>query len=100
MKKIEDETFYVPFTRLQLMKVFEHIKRIDQHFDECCAFNNDRCNYQGKYEELYKVLEMAGIPDEFLPFGGTGEEKDNKFNYHLDKLTEQGQVLFDKDVIG
>jgi hypothetical protein len=98
MKPIDEETFFVPFTRLQLMKVFDHIQRIDRHFDECCGHDHDRCSYQERYDELYSILRLAGIPDELTPFGGMGEEAMSKFKYQLDKLTQEGKVLYDKDV--
>ncbi len=48
----------IPYTRAQLT---------EQHFDACCAFQQDSCHWADEYNDLYGRLEMAGLPAVITP---------------------------------
>lgn len=59
----------VEFTDQQLRQVYDRIELIDQHFERCCAFQRDSCHYADEYNQLYKILHLAGVPEAKTPFG-------------------------------
>jgi len=65
----------IEFTDEQLRQVYDRIELIDRHFERCCAFQQDACHYGDEYNELYKILDLAGVPSVKTPFDRTEFEE-------------------------
>ena len=59
--------FRLDFTDEQLRAIYDRIELIDQHFEKCCGFHHDLCRYGEEFDELYKRLILAGMPDHKTP---------------------------------
>lgn len=57
----------VDFTDDQLRQVYDRIELIDKHFNRCCAAEKASCHYDGEYENLYKILGLAGLAEHKTP---------------------------------
>lgn len=59
----------VEFSDDQLRQVYDRIELIDRHFERCCGFQADICRYGDEYNELYKIIHLAGLEEHKSPFG-------------------------------
>lgn len=57
----------VHLAKSQMRQIYERIELIDRHFERCCAFQLDKCQYGEEYDRLYDVLQLAGIPESKTP---------------------------------
>lgn len=58
----------VTLTDRQIREIWARIVEIKTHFDSCCAFQIDKCQYAPEYDQLYKFLHLAGAPEVKTPF--------------------------------
>ncbi len=62
------EPIKVTLTDEQLWQIWQRIELIDAHFEACCAFQLDKCDYDNEYNELYRYLHLAGVEQWRTPF--------------------------------
>lgn len=57
----------VNFTESAVREIYNRIELIERHFNRCCAFDMDKCRYGDEFDDLYRILQAAGMEEAKTP---------------------------------